>query len=357
VGRRESSLAKVGVAMFDNIYKGKTVVVTGHAGVKGSWLSLWLKHLGAKVIGIGHPPKSGESHYKTLPQFTFYRDIKADLLFIMREIYSAKPDIVFHLAAKAIVARTFKEPEETFRNNVMGTAHLLELCRTCPSVKGVVAITSDKVYKSREWNYAYRENDTLGGDDPYSTSKVCVEHIIECYRKSYGMNIATARAGNVLCGGDWAEKRLLPDVVRATIKKEPVIIHTPNATRPFQHVLEALQGYLLLGQKILQGEDVNRAWNFGPTEGEMTVLAVLERASLIWPDIRWEVDSEPTHKFMVYLLKLDSTESRKLLGWKQVWDTRRAVMEVVRWYRTYHRHKNVLSLENIKLYERGMENV
>jgi CDP-glucose 4,6-dehydratase len=339
--------------MFDNIYRGKRVLVTGHTGTKGSWLTLWLSRLGAKVYGISHPPKPGPNHYKLLNLHnTLTKDVHADLSLI-EEITSIKPDIVFHLAAKAIVARTFSEPESTFQHNIMGMVHLLELCRQCPSVKGVVAVVSDKVYENREWNYAYRENDDLGGADPYSCSKVCIEHIIRCYRESYGMNIAAARAGNILCGGDWGEKRLIPDIVRAASKGEKVVVHTPGATRPFQHVLEALSGYLLLGQHILEGKNVNRAWNFGP-DSEMSVLEVLQIAHDIWPKVEWEIDETPTHPHMQYLLRIDSTESRKLLGWKPVWGIEQAVAQSIMWYEEYYRNGNIMTGEDIDEYEREM---
>lgn len=331
------------------IFEGKRVLITGHTGAKGSWLALWLYRLGAKVYGISHAPREGENHYKLLKlNKILIKDVHADLS-LVEEINSINPDIVFHLAARAIVARTFTEPEATFFHNIMGMAHLLDLCRMCPSVKGVVAIVSDKVYENKEWNYAYRENDELGGDDPYSVSKVCVEHIIRCYRKSYSMNIAAARAGNILAGGDYGEKRLLPDIVRATIKGEKVIVHTPNATRPFQHVLEALYGYLLLGKNILEGKDVSRAWNFGP-QGEMTVLEVLQTAKNVWPKIEWEVDDAPTHPFMQYLLKIDSTESMKILGWKPQWSMRQAVEQSIRWYMRFHENGTILTDTDIEDY-------
>ena len=339
--------------MFD-VYKGKKVLVTGHTGVKGSWISLWLQKLGAEVIGISHPPKPFPTHYQILrDRKIFNPKLGNDLWLDISEVTQLRgfsPDLVIHCAAKAIVAKTFEEPESTFQHNVMGTVHILELCRQCPSVKGIVVVVSDKVYENKEWNYAYRENDQLGGDDPYSTSKVCIEHIIQCYRKSYGMNIAAARAGNILTGGDWGEKRLLPDIVRATAEGERVIVHTPNATRPFQHALEAISGYLTLGQYILEGKNVNRAWNFGPT-GEMTVLEVLQTAKSVWPDVQWEVDDTPTHKFMVYLLKIDSTESMKLLGWKPKWTMKEAVERSVRWYKEYYTTGRVLTEEDINDYE------
>ena len=330
--------------MFE-IYKGKKVLVTGCCGFKGSWLCRWLEHLGAKVTGFGHLPSTIPSHHALLAApFPEIQDILG-----MDDLYGHKPDLVIHLAAKAIVARTFTEPKETFENNVMGAVNILEACRLTPSVKGIVFITTDKVYRDENWEWGYRENDKLDGIDPYSASKVCCEHVIQCYRKSFGLNIATARAGNVVGGADWSFKRLLPDIVRATAKGEKVVVHTPNATRPFQHVLDALYGYLLLGEQILKGNDVNRSWNFGPT-GSMTVLQVLETAKEVWPEVEWEINEAETHPFMVYLLKLDSTESRKLLGWEPRWNMKYAVARSIRWYKEFYQTGKVLTTEDIEDY-------
>lgn len=340
--------------MFSGIYRGKKVLVTGNCGFKGAWLCRWLRHLGAEIIGYGHPPNTEPNHHSLLGGIPPPEGM--DLLNYLPMVVwmrALEPDLVIHLAAKAIVARTFTEPRETFENNVMGAVNIFEACRQTPSVKGIVAITTDKIYENREWNYAYREVDELGGIDPYSASKVCIEQVIRCYRESFGMNIATARAGNVIGGGDWSYKRLIPDIVRATNVGEKTVIHTPNATRPFQHVLDALQGYLLLGQKILEGENVNRAWNFGP-DGEMSVLEVLQIAKQVWPKIEWEVDNTPTHPHMVYLLKIDSTEARKILGWRPVWNMEEAVKMTINWYKLFYERNTVVTDRDINDYEGGM---
>jgi len=342
--------------MFNDVYRGKKVLVTGHCGFKGSWCCYWLKRLGAEVVGYGHPPNTEPNHHTLLGNKTLVFPI-VDLLKFKMLTYTMmlfKPDLIIHLAAKAIVARTFTEPRETFENNIMGAVNILEAARQCESVKGVVMITTDKCYENKEWSWGYRENDELGGVDPYSASKVCIEQVIRCYRESFGMNIAVARAGNVIGGGDWSYKRLIPDIVRAASKGEKVVVHTPNATRPFQHVLEALNGYLLLGQNILEGKDVNRAWNFGP-EGEMSVLQVLQVAKEYWGKVDWVVDDTPTHPHMVYLLKIDSTESKKLLGWKPVWNMERAVAQSIMWYREYYEEGNVTTLVDIEEFEHEME--
>ena len=346
--------------MFNNIYQGKKVLLTGHTGFKGSWLSLWLKKLGAEVVGFGHAPRTTPNHHFLLrPEqecvAKFYKGYDLlDYNVIARTIKKEKPDIVFHLAAKAIVARTFSEPKETLENNIMATINLLEACRL-NNVKGVVAITTDKVYADMNWIYGYREEgDKLEGIDPYSASKVCCEHVIQCYRKSFGLNIAVARAGNVIGGGDWSEKRLIPDIVRAAVKGGKVIIHTPDATRPFQHVLDALYGYLLLGQKMLEGENVSTEFNFGPTE-DISVLDVLKIAKKIWPAVKWEVDATPTHPHMTYLLKLDSTRAKKILGWVPLYGIAEAIEQTMEWYKAYYQKGEVQSGININSYETALE--
>lgn len=340
--------------IFNDIYRGKKVLVTGHAGFKGSWLCFWLKKLGAEVIGYGHAPHTELSHHYLLgnpPMDSEYS--RLDLLnkHHLNSIMGLNPDLVIHLAAKAIVARTFRNPQETFENNVMGAVNILEACRQAPSVKGVVMITTDKVYEDKNWRWGYRENDTLGGEDPYSSSKVCIEQVIRCYRKSFGMTIITARAGNVIGGGDWSEKRLIPDIVRAAARGEKSLIHTPYATRPWQHVLEPLYGYLLLGQRILETNPAsNLAYNFGP-EGEMTVLEVLDAAQEAWPSIKWEIDDIPTHPGMVYLLKLDSTKSKKDLGWEPVFTMKQAVQKTIWWYRGFYETGKIRTGEDLAFYE------
>jgi len=376
--------------MFEE-YKGKKVLVTGWGGFKGSWMCHWLEKLGAEVIRYGHSPRTNPNHFNILHPHnleTYHRDL-LDYGGLKLIIEHFKPELVYHLAAKAIVARTFHEPRETFENNVMGSVNLLEACRRQPSIKGIVMIVTDKVYANKEWSWGYRENDQLGGLDPYSASKVCIEHVIECYRSQFIPNIATARAGNVIGGGDWAEKRLIPDIVRATVEGKEVEIHTPNATRPWQHVLEPLCGYLMLGQKFLEGNSsyfVNcdllenapdmtikpgkvwlrlphqepvqtiirnnfaKPWNFGP-EGEMTVLDILKIAKEVWPKIEYVVKEEETHPSMTTLLKIDSTEARKILGWKPQWNMEQAVRQTIMWYKEYYENGIVRTDGDIKFYE------
>lgn len=342
--------------MFNKIYKGKKVLVTGHAGFCGSWLCLWLKNLGAEVYGYGHLPRNEPSHYKILnPGST---SLGYDLLgfdWLKETVLSFAPDLIIHLAAKAIVARTFTEPRETFENNVMGAVNILEVARLCPSIKGIVMITTDKVYEDKEWDWGYRENDELGGSLPYDASKVCVEQVIRCYRDCFGVNIATARAGNVIGGGDWSEGRLIPDIVRATVKGEKVVVHTPDATRPWQHVLEPLSGYLMLGQAMLEGRDVNGEWNFGPDGDAMTVLDILKTAKNYWREVDWEVDSKPTHPGMVYLLRIDNTKAKKELGWHPALNMWIAVKNTILWYKSWYEVGIVCSGSDITDYQFRMK--
>ena len=322
-----------------SIYKGKNVMVTGCCGFKGSWLVCWLKKLGANVIQIGHLPKTTPNHFYLLGGKV--EDIAlVDLScydertnFLANILKYHKIDVVFHLAAHAIVSKTFEDPAEAISNNTMAALSVLEACRQSP-VKGVVLITTDKVYQDKNWIWGYREVDELGGFDPYSTSKVCIEHIVECYRRSFGGNIAVARAGNVIGGGDWSLNRLIPDLIKAAVKGETVDIHTPSATRPWQHVLDALNGYILLGKEIMLSKDVNTSWNFGPAE-EVPVGQILLWAQNEWKNIVWEVDNQPTHEHMVHLLKIDSTKAHKL-GWEPRWSIETAVRRTIAWYRAYY---------------------
>lgn len=346
--------------MFE-IYKGKRVLITGHKGFKGSWLTLWLNRLGAEVMGISRNPPTFPSHYELLGLDV--REIRGDLRDMrdMRELTTVlnefKPELVFHLAAQAIVAKTFGDPHGTFEGNIMGALNILEMCRYCKSVKGIVMVTTDKVYAENDLkdrgfeSYdAFREDDELGGLDPYSASKVCIEHIIKCYQTQYFPMIATARAGNVIGGGDWAYKRLIPDIMRATSKGEPVEIHTPHATRPWQHVLEPLAGYLTLGERLLEGDpEAPGAWNFGP-DGDMSVLDVLKIAQKVWPKIQFDVKDQEHHPSMVRLLKIDSSKARGI-GWHPRWDIQESIETTVMWYMNYYERNEVTSSIDIMEYE------
>jgi CDP-glucose 4,6-dehydratase len=345
--------------MFNDAYRGKRILVTGHAGVKGSWLCHWLCKLGAEVTGYGHHPSTAPNHHTLLGEMIIPPD-RGDLLDLQqfRNFMSkVKPDLIFHLASKTVVNLSFEQPREYFESNIMGAVNILEATRHCPSVKGVVAIVTDKVYTDKQWEWGYRENDELGGDNPYSASKVCVEHIVNSYRKCFGLNIAVARAGNVVCGGDFTIDRLIPDIVKATSKGKKVMIHTPYSTRPFQHVLDALSGYLLLGLRILEGDhNVSEAFNFGPDGQAISVMDILRISKEVWPAVEWEIDNAPTHPFTIYRLRLDSTKAKIVLGWRPVWSMEEAVRRAIGWYRAWYEEGIILTDQNITDYEEDMAN-
>ena len=267
----------------------------------------------------------------------------------------ARPEIVFHLAAQPLVRRSYREAAATFEANVQGTVHLYEACRTAESVRAIVCVTSDKVYLNRESEQGYRESDPLGGSDPYSCSKACVELITSSYRSSFfakpsqpgghAVLVATARAGNVIGGGDWSEDRLIPDAVKAALRSEPLVVRSPGAVRPRQHVLEPLAGYLLLGQRLLQGEsEFADAWNFGPAdEGNVRVDRLLRRLQQAWPAVRYQEAPTPPTLHETHCLKLDSHKARSLLGWEPHWGWEEAVDRTAQWYKAYHESGTVLS--------------
>lgn len=327
---------------FGDVYKGCTVLLTGHTGFKGSWLALWLKQLGAEVACLSLPPNTDPCHWDLLgltveEHLVDIRDYEA----VRKVVQQVRPEIVFHLAAQPLVRRSYADPLTTWATNVQGTAHVLEACRHESSLRAIVAVTTDKCYENQEWLWGYRENDRLGGHDPYSASKAGAELVAASYRQSYfgkegSPLLATARAGNVIGGGDWSEDRLIPDMVRASARGESVEIRSPNATRPWQHVLESLSGYLLLGQRLLQKQQgFAEAWNFGPDEtGNQTVSAVLSRLNESWNGLRWQVTDMP-QPHEAGLLQLDSTKARTRLEWLPVWGLDEGLRRTAEWYRLY----------------------
>lgn len=342
---------------FGDVYRGRRVLLTGHTGFKGSWLALWLWRLGAMVTGVALPPETSPNHWDMLGLdiASHHVDIR-DKDALARVIADVQPEIVFHLAAQPLVRRSYREPVDTWATNVMGTANLLECCRQTPSVQGVLVVTSDKCYENHEWVWGYRENDRLGGHDPYSASKAATELLVASYRASFfhGSDapvLASARAGNVIGGGDWSEDRLIPDVVRAVTDGTEVEIRSPAATRPWQHVLESLSGYLLLGQRLLARQhDVAEAWNFGPAEeGNRPVQAVMERIASLWPAMRWHIaNNASVHE--ARLLYLDSAKSRAGLNWQPVWGFDDALSATVAWYRGYLADGAVISAQQLDRY-------
>ena len=347
----------LGMKLFADIYRGKRVLITGHTGFKGSWLALWLNEMGAVVTGIALPPETHPNHWELLALAT--NEHRLDILDFdaVKKVFSAtKPDIVFHLAAQPLVRRSYRDPLETWSTNVMGTANVLEACRQTPSVRAIVAVTTDKCYENREWPWGYRENDRLGGHDPYSASKAGSELVAASYRNSF-FNIenapllATARAGNVIGGGDWSEDRLIPDLVRAVAQGQSLEIRSPRATRPWQHVLESLSGYLLLGQRLLQGDKTYaEAWNFGPEpEGNRSVSEVLGKLNAHWSNLCWHVTEKP-QPHEAALLYLDSAKARSKLHWQPAWNFDVALEKTAAWYRAWLEGGKVTSREQLVEY-------
>lgn len=338
---------------FESFYRGKSVLVTGHTGFKGGWMTLWLKMLGARVIGFSLPPERGrpslfEAANVAQNMVSILGDIR-DFSSLVAVFKAHTPEIVFHLAAQPLVRRSYLEPLETYGTNVMGTVHVLEAVRQTPSVRVVVIITSDKCYENRDWVYAYRENDPMGGYDPYSASKGAVELTTASYRNSFfhpdrfkehGVSLASVRAGNVIGGGDWSDDRLIPDCVRALSTGESIPIRNAQAIRPWQHVLEPLSGYLWVAVRML--EDPSRyagAWNFGPNaDGNATVRGIVGKVVEEWGSGEWNDLSEhqANGPHEATFLKLDCTKAVNLLGWKPVLSLCECIRTTVAWYRHYY---------------------
>jgi CDP-glucose 4,6-dehydratase len=325
---------------FGAVYTGRRVLVTGHTGFKGTWLAAWLDELGAKVTGFAREPATEPNHWDLLrPSVDDRRGDVQDPAALKHLMAEVRPEIVFHLAAQPLVRASYRDPLETWRTNVLGVANVLDACRGDSGVRAVVIVTTDKVYENREWSWGYRENDVLGGHDPYSASKAAAEICVASYRKSFFASgnalIASARAGNVIGGGDWSADRLVPDLVRAMCAGRVLEIRSPRATRPWQHVLESLSGYLLLGQRLLAGESAfAEAWNFGPVSSDnRSVAEILELLGSHWPELRWEINrTEQPHE--AGLLYLDCSKARQQLGWQPVWGLESCVSATAAWYRT-----------------------
>ncbi|WEK53877.1 MAG: CDP-glucose 4,6-dehydratase [Candidatus Cohnella colombiensis] len=351
-------------------WQGKSVLLTGHTGFKGSWMSLWLDQLGANVSGYALQPSTTPSLFESCGlgyrMNSVLGDV-ADLERLKQTIQHSNPEIVFHLAAQPLVRQSYIDPVGTYMTNVMGTIHLLEAVRTCPSVKAVVIITTDKVYDNKEWLWSYREDERLGGKDPYSASKACAELAVNSYRDSYFSDssfdkhqvaIATARAGNIIGGGDWSQDRLVPDSLKALELDQAITLRNPHAVRPWQHVLAPVHGYLLLAQRLYEeGLDYQGAWNFGPLDQDaQPVLAVVEQLHQLWGSKIPVVVESDQAKPEAQLLKLDSTKARSLLGWNPTWDLNMSLRKIVEWHRSYLAGGDVhkLTLKQIEEYARGV---
>ncbi len=342
--------------LFGGAYSGRKVLVTGHTGFKGSWLCLWLTTLGAHITGLALAPDTEPSHW-TLLDLNGVRDLHVDLgngAAVRQTLEEIRPEIVFHLAAQPLVRRGYREPLLTFDTNVLGLVHLLEAARNAHSVRALVNVTTDKVYLEQATGTGYREDHPLGGHDPYSTSKACAELVTECYRKSFlgneGTRVATARAGNVIGGGDWSADRLVPDLVRAASTGEVAQIRNPGAIRPWQHVLEPLSGYLQLGQKLLAGDQVEGAWNFGPAaDATLPVQDLVSRMQAQWPGLRSAYHPGP-HPHEAKVLQLDCSKAAQKLAWRSIWNADETLRRTVQWYRAYYERGQLRSDEDLREY-------
>lgn len=345
-----------------SFWKNKKALVTGHTGFKGSWLALWLSRLGATVCGYSLEPESTPNLFQDLRLEELIDSNIGDIRNpenFQNVLNRFQPEIVFHLAAQSLVRRSYRSPIETYSTNVLGTANVLDAIRHSDSVKAAIVVTTDKVYENKEKLTGYSEDDRLGGFDPYSNSKACAELVVSSYRDSFFVNrdclIATARAGNVIGGGDWSEDRLLPDVFRALIFRKDLLIRNPNSVRPWQHTLEPLAGYLLLGEKLLQAEKkFATAWNFGPrNEDSKEVSFILERIKQIWDeDVHWQIaDGEHPHE--TNILKLDSTKAKNELGWQPKLNLENAVKLTADWYRDFSNKADLreVTQKQIEFYE------
>ncbi len=325
-------------------WQGRRVLLTGHTGFKGAWLSLWLQALGANVVGFSNGVPTEPSLYELARVADGMQSIEGDVRdpdALARALAQADPEVVIHMAAQSLVRRSFAEPRETYETNVMGTVNVLDAVRLHgPGVRAIVNVTSDKCYENREWEWGYREDEPMGGHDPYSSSKGCAELIASAFRRSFfsspdGPRLASARAGNVIGGGDWGEDRLVPDVMSAALAGEDVRVRNPNSLRPWQHVLNPLSGYLVLAQALWESNEHATGWNFGPTdEDARPVGAIVERLAELWSsDLAWTLDDGP-HPHEARFLKLDSSRVRTRLGWRPLVPLDRALQSIVDWYRS-----------------------
>jgi CDP-glucose 4,6-dehydratase len=351
-----------------DFWKGKRVLVTGHTGFKGSWLCLWLQRLGAEIVGYALEPPSQPNLFEIARvaegMSSLTGDIR-DLNHLTAAMRDYRPQIVIHMAAQALVRPSYQQPVETYSTNIMGTVNVLEAVRHVGGVKVIVIVTSDKCYENKEWVWGYRESEPMGGHDPYSSSKGCAELITSAYLRSFfsksdyarhGVALASARAGNVIGGGDWAQDRLIPDVMRAFLASRPVRIRYPQAVRPWQHVLEPLAGYLTLCQKLWEGGPAYaEAWNFGPHDQDARPVAqIVDRLSELWGDEAvWEPNGNP-QPHEAHHLRLDCSKAIACLGWRSRWGLEKALETTVDWYRAYQEDREMrdFTLSQIAAYER-----
>ncbi len=365
--KRQGPLDKVD--MNSLFWRDKRVLLTGHTGFKGSWMSLWLQSMGAQVTGYALAPPTEPNLFEVANigknMTSVIGDIR-DLAHLKKVFTEHEPEIVIHMAAQALVRYSYIEPVETYSTNVMGSVNLLETVRCSKGVKAVVIVTSDKCYENREWAWGYRENEAMGGHDPYSNSKGCAELVTAAYRNSYfhpdkyrehGVSVASARAGNVIGGGDWAADRLIPDIMRAITLGQAVNIRSPHAIRPWQHVLEPLSGYLLLAQRLFEsGADYAEGWNFGPNDNDAKpVQWIVEKLTQVWgKGANWTLDGGD-HPHEAHYLKLDCSKAKARLDWHPRWHLEHTLGKIIDWHRACQDGKDmrVFSLQQIQQYVEG----
>ncbi|QAB15791.1 CDP-glucose 4,6-dehydratase [Hydrogenovibrio thermophilus] len=353
--------------MIDSgFWSGKRVYLTGHTGFKGSWLALWLTEMGAVVKGYALTPPTKPNLFeeakvaeKIESQIGDIRDFEA----LKVSLSEFNPDILIHMAAQPLVRLSYKEPLETYDTNVMGTAKVLEAARICSNLKAIVSVTTDKCYENKEWVWGYREDEPMGGFDPYSSSKGCAELVTSAYRRSFmqeqGIGLASARAGNVIGGGDWAGDRLVPDILRAFEKNQPVVIRNPASTRPWQHVLEPLSGYLVLAQHLYQNpKDFAEGWNFGPYEDDAKPVDwILNHMVANWPGASWELDKN-AHPHEAGYLKLDVSKAKARLKWHPTWRLEQTLAKIIKWHQAWLNNADIqqVCLEEINEFMRDFNN-
>ncbi len=343
-------------------FKNKKILITGHSGFKGSWLATWLNMLGASVTGISLKPKIKPSHFELLQLESKIESIMLDITdfkSLNSKINEIKPDYIFHLAAQSIVRTSYEEPINTFKTNVIGTINLLESLKTLTNKCNVILITSDKCYENVEWIWGYKETDKLGGSDPYSASKAATEISIKSYIDSFfpsdsNIKISIGRAGNVIGGGDWSESRIIPDAIKAWSKDEMLVLKNPNSTRPWQHVLEPLSGYIILAQKLSQNKELHgEAFNFGPkSDQNFTVHKVIEEISKYWQGSEWSSIKNSKNKFYeAGLLKLNCDKAQHMLGWTSSLDFHETIKYTAEWYVSYYNNMNVTEVTEKQIYD------
>ena len=342
-------------------YRGRNILVTGHTGFKGAWLCLWLQQLGATVTGFADGVPTSPSHFEALglAMETITGDI-GDQAAVAAAVSRVRPEIVFHLAAQSLVRRSYADPVETYRTNLMGSLNLFQASRAAGSVGAIVSATTDKVYRNREWDRGYCETDELGGADPYSASKACVELMTRSWQSSFGGAgaplVASVRAGNVIGGGDWAEDRLLPDAMRAAYGDGRLVIRNPRSTRPWQHVLDPLAGYLEVGARLLAGEaEAADAWNFGPLgQSRITVGEIVAALKARLPALEVVVEGDASGRHEAGLLELDSSKAAGRLGWRPAWEAE-MLERTLAWYQAYYAEGRLLSEAQLDAYGRALD--